>query len=97
VYVEASTCKTRDGQTIRYLQLAHNEWDPQAKVSKTRVLYTFGREDQLDVAGIRRLVDALSRLLDPADALAAAVPAGCRSSSHARWAGHGCSTACGAG
>jgi hypothetical protein len=32
--------------------------------------------DQLDVAGVRRLVDALSRLLDPADALAAAAPAG---------------------
>jgi hypothetical protein len=76
VYVKASTRKTRDGQTIRYLQLAHNEWDPVAKASKTRVLYSFGREDQLDVAGVRRLVDALSRLLDPADALAAATPAG---------------------
>jgi hypothetical protein len=76
VYVKASTRKTRDGQTIRYLQLAHNEWDPATKASKTRVLYSFGREDQLDVAGIRRLVDALSRLLAPADALAAAAPAG---------------------
>ncbi|WP_213453265.1 IS1634 family transposase [Rhizomonospora bruguierae] len=76
MYVKASTRKTRDGQTIRYLQLAHNEWDPVAKMSKTRVLYSFGREDQLDVAGVRRLVDALSRLLDPADALAAAAPAG---------------------
>jgi hypothetical protein len=76
VYVKASTRKTRDGQTIRYLQLAHNEWDPVAKMSKTRVLYSFGREDQLDVAGIRRLVDALSRLLDPSDALAATAPAG---------------------
>jgi hypothetical protein len=76
LYVKASTRKTRDGQTIRYLQLAHNEWDPAAKASKTRVLYSFGREDQLDVAGIRRLVDALSRLLGPADALAAAAPAG---------------------
>jgi hypothetical protein len=74
--VKASTRKTRDGQTIRYLQLAHNEWDPAVKASKTRVLYSFGREDQLDVAGIRRLVDALSRLLAPADALAAAAPAG---------------------
>ena len=76
MYVKASTRKTRDGQTIRYLQLAHNEWDPVAKASKTQVLYSFGREDQLDVAGVRRLVEALSRLLDPADALAAAAPAG---------------------
>lgn len=76
VYVKASTRRTRDGQTIRYLQLAHNEWDPVTKASKTKVLYSFGREDQLDVAGVRRLVDALSRLLDPADALAATAPAG---------------------
>ena len=76
MYVKASTRRTRDGQTIRYLQLAHNEWDPVVKASKTKVLYSFGREDQLDVAGVRRLVDALSRLLDPADALAAAAPAG---------------------
>lgn len=76
MYVKASTRKTRDGQAIRYLQLAHNEWDPVAKASKTRVLYSFGREDQLDVAGVKRLVDALSRLLDPAEALAATAPAG---------------------
>lgn len=76
MYVKASTRRTRDGQTIRYLQLAHNEWDPVAKMSKTKVLYSFGREDQLDVAGVKRLVDALSRLLDPADALTAATPAG---------------------
>jgi Transposase DDE domain len=75
VYVKASTRKTRDGQ-VRYLQLAHNEWDPVVKASKTKVLYSFGREDQLDVAGIKRLVDALSRLLDPADALAATATAG---------------------
>jgi hypothetical protein len=39
VHVKASTRKTRDGQTIRYLQLAHDEWDPATKASKTRVLY----------------------------------------------------------
>jgi hypothetical protein len=75
VYVKASTRKTRDGQ-VRYLQLAHNEWDPAVKASKTKVLYSFGREDQLDVAGIKRLVDALSRLLAPADALAATAAPG---------------------
>jgi hypothetical protein len=75
VYVKASTRKTRDGQ-VRYLQLAHNEWDPAVKASKTKVLYSFGREDQLDVAGIKRLVDALSRLLGPADALAAGAAPG---------------------
>jgi hypothetical protein len=71
VYVKASSRKTKDGQVIRYLQLAHNEWDGQAGVSRTKVLHSFGREDELDREGIKRLVAALSRLLDPADALAA--------------------------
>jgi len=76
VYVRASTRKTRDGQTVRYLQLAHNEWDPVARASKTKVLYSFGREDQLDRDGVRRLVAALSRLLEPGESLAATAEAG---------------------
>jgi hypothetical protein len=71
VYVKASSRKTKDGQVIRYLQLAHNEWDAQAGVSRTKVLHSFGREDEIDKDAVRRLVTALSRLLDPADALAA--------------------------
>jgi hypothetical protein len=71
VYVKASSRKTKDGQVIRYLQLAHNEWDAAAGVSRTRILHSFGREDELDREGVRRLVAALSRLLDPADAVTA--------------------------
>jgi hypothetical protein len=36
-----------------------------------KLLYSFGREDQLDKGADRRLVASLSRLLDPSDALAA--------------------------
>jgi hypothetical protein len=72
VYVKASSRKTKDGQVIRYLQLAHNEWDAHARVSRTKILHSFGREDEIDREGVRRLVAALSRLLDPADAVAAA-------------------------
>jgi hypothetical protein len=71
MYVKASSRKTKDGQVIRYLQLAHNEWDARARVSRTRILHSFGREDELDKDAVKRLVAALSRLLDPADALAA--------------------------
>jgi hypothetical protein len=60
---------------VRYLQLAHNEWDPQAGVSRTKVLYWFGREDQLDRAAVERLVASLTRLLDPATAAALTAPA----------------------
>jgi hypothetical protein len=71
VYVKASSRKTKDGQVIRYLQLAHNEWDAEAGVSRTKILHSFGREDEIDRDGVKRLVAALSRLLDPAGALAA--------------------------
>jgi hypothetical protein len=76
VYVRTSTRKTSDGRSVRYLQLAHNEWDPASQRSRTRVLYSFGREDDLDRAGIGRLVGALSRLLDPAAAARATAPVG---------------------
>jgi hypothetical protein len=36
-----------------------------------KVLYSFGREDQLDKEAVRRLVASLSKLLDPAGAQAA--------------------------
>ncbi|MFD0508045.1 IS1634 family transposase [Streptomyces chiangmaiensis] len=71
MYVKTTTRRNKDGQPVRYLQLAHNEWDPVAGRSRTKVVYSFGREDQLDRAAISRLVAALSRLLDPAHALAA--------------------------
>jgi hypothetical protein len=60
---------------VRYLQLAHNEWDAAAGASRTKVLYSFGREDDLDRPAIERLVKALTRLLDPAAAAALTAPA----------------------
>jgi hypothetical protein len=70
MFVKTTARKTKSG-TIRYLHLAHSEWDPVAGRSVPKILYGFGREDQLDRAAIKRLVASLSRLLDPADAQAA--------------------------
>src|SRR6266700_4545060 len=70
MYVKTTTRKTKTGE-VRYLQLAHNEWDAAARRSVPKIVYSFGREDQLETDAIRRLVTALSRLLSPADALAA--------------------------
>jgi hypothetical protein len=61
---------------VRYLQLAHNEWDAATKTSRPKVLYSFGREDNLDRAVIERLVASLCRLLDPGAALAATATTG---------------------
>jgi hypothetical protein len=70
MYVRVSARKNKTGQVVRYLQLAHNEWDAQAGISRTKVLHSFGREDEVDRPAVQRLVAALSRLLDPADAAA---------------------------
>jgi len=56
---------------VRYLQLAHNEWDADAGCSKARVLDNFGREDQLDRGGVARLIRSLSRLVEPGQVLEA--------------------------
>jgi hypothetical protein len=73
--VRTSSRKNKTGRTVRYLQLAHNEWDPAAGASRTKVLYSFGREDDLDRPAIERLVKALTRLLDPAAAATLTAPA----------------------
>jgi hypothetical protein len=76
VHVRAVTRRNKDGRPVRYLQLAHNEWDSATKTSRPRVLHSFGREDQLDRDAIARLVASLSRLLGPEAALSATVPNG---------------------
>jgi transposase len=70
-----SARKNKTGEVVRYLQLAHNEWDAQAGISRTKVLHSFGREDEVDRPAVQRLVAALSRLLDPAEAAALSGPA----------------------
>ncbi|MFF0203219.1 IS1634 family transposase [Streptomyces sp. NPDC005017] len=57
---------------IRYLQLAHNVWDPAAKRSKVQVIYNFGREDASNREALQRLVASVTRFLDPDAALTAA-------------------------
>ncbi|MBP2367438.1 IS1634 family transposase [Pseudonocardia parietis] len=63
--------QNRNGTRVSYLQLVHNDWDPAARAARTKILYSFGRTDQVDTAAIERLIVSLSRLLDPAAALKA--------------------------
>ena len=58
MYLRRTERRAKDG-SVGYLQLAHSEWDPVAKHSKVRVLYNFGREDQLDRQAIVRLIASL--------------------------------------
>ena len=63
MFVKTSTRRNRDGSRVTYLQLAHSEWDPAAKSSRAKVLYSLGRADELDRAAIERLIASLTRLL----------------------------------
>src|SRR6266508_3455216 len=71
MYLRPTARRNTDGSVVRYLQLAHNTWDPQAKRSRVQVLYNFGREDANNRAALQRLVASVSRFLDPDQALAA--------------------------
>lgn len=74
MYLRTTQRRNRDGSTVRYFQLAHNQWDAKAGRSSVQVLYHFGREDQLDRDAIRRLISSLSRALEPGQALAVQAP-----------------------
>jgi len=74
MYLRTTSRRAADGTTVRYLQLAHNEWDPATRRSNVRVFYHFGRADQLDRDAIRRLIGSLSRALEPGEALALQAP-----------------------
>ena len=72
MYLRSTPRRNKDGSEVRYLQLAHNVWDPQKRRSTVQVVYNFGREDAANRDALRRLVASLTRFLDPDAALAAA-------------------------
>jgi hypothetical protein len=74
MYLRSTQRRNRDGSVVQYLQLAHNQWDAKAGHAKAKVLFNFGRSDQLDRDAIRRLIASLSRALDPGEAVALRAP-----------------------
>jgi Transposase DDE domain len=72
MYLRSTPRRNKDGTEVRYLQLAHNVWDPAAKRSRVQVVYNFGREDAANREALRRLVASVTRFLDPDKALAVA-------------------------
>ena len=56
---------------VTYLQLAHNERHPETGSPVARIIHNFGRADQVDREALRRLVSSISRVLGPAEPVAA--------------------------
>jgi transposase len=72
MYLRSTPRRNKDGTEVRYLQLAHNVWDPAAKRSRVQVVYNFGREDAANREALARLAASVSRFMEPDKALAAA-------------------------
>jgi len=72
VYLRSTPRRNKDGSEVRYLQLAHNVWDPAAKRSRVQVIYNFGREEPGTREALERLVASVARHLEPGKARAIA-------------------------
>jgi len=72
MYLRTIQRRNKDGSTVRYVQLAHNH--RKGASTQAEVLVQLGREDRLDMEGLRRLVGSISRYLDGAGALPPAGP-----------------------
>jgi Transposase DDE domain len=62
MYLRTTQRRRRDGSVVRYVQLAHNR--RVGGVTQAEVLLNLGREDQLDVEGLRRLAASIIRFTD---------------------------------
>lgn len=73
MYLRKTRRKNKDGSSVEYLQLAHNERHPESKKPVARIIHNFGRADQLDRQDLVRLCRSIARICglnvaDPLDA-----------------------------
>ena len=71
MYLRETKRHNKDGSTVSYLQLAHNERHPVTGSPVAKVIHNFGRANQVDREALRRLVSSISRFLEPAEAISA--------------------------
>src|SRR6266852_5350481 len=77
MYLRSTVRRTKRGEAVRYLQLAHNERNERG-VPVAKVIHNFGREDQLDREALLRLVRSIQRFLGGEETLRAQTPDGFR-------------------
>lgn len=61
MYLRTTSRRNADGTVVRYYQLAENVWDAARGYAVAKVIYNFGRADQIDGAQMRRLADSILR------------------------------------
>ena len=75
MYLRTTTRRTKAGESVRYLALAHNERNERG-VPVAKVIHNFGREDLVDRDALVRLVRSIQRFLGGEDGLRAGAPHG---------------------
>src|SRR5215213_9092588 len=75
MYLRTTTRRTKGGEVVRYLALAHNERN-ERNVPVAKVIFNLGREDLLDRDALVRLVRSIQRFLGGEDGLRAGAPHG---------------------
>ena len=71
MYLRTISRKNADGSVVRYHQLAENVWDAGKRCAVAKVVYSFGRSDEIDPAAMRRLARSILRIVPGQDAIAA--------------------------
>lgn len=71
MYLRVTKRRNTDGSEVSYYQLAENSWDPKRGCAVAKIIYSFGRSDQLDGEKLKRLAKSILRVVgDDAMALA---------------------------
>jgi hypothetical protein len=74
MYLRITQRRNQDGSTVAYYALAENAWNAAAKRSEAQIVHNFGRADQVDREGLKRLVDSINRVLDQGNAVTRGAP-----------------------
>ncbi len=69
MYIRTVQRKNKNGSVVRYIQLAHNQRDSNTGKPRAIVLWSFGREEEVDREALRRLVGSINRFLGPEEVL----------------------------
>jgi transposase len=74
MYLRTTKRRNADGSEIRYYQLAENAWDAARGCAVAKVVYNFGRADQVDGDKLRRLAKSILRVFGGEEPSTTGVP-----------------------
>lgn len=64
MYLRTTKRANRDGSEVVYYQLAQSVWDAKKGRSDAKIVYNFGRADEVNVEELRRLSESIRRVCD---------------------------------